>query len=151
MFCIHSVAPTFLWCLMPVLICLLVLYEVVQKYILWLPQLINSILSMKVKHLVCTNHTSSSMILGYVFYNTVCFCLIAGDPVLYADHSILLSPMPFVLLFLIGCVLSCETVFHSVWTWCLLFWLCRKYLKCMLCLICIEMWFKVCLKNKIHC
>lgn len=27
----------------------------------------------------------------------------------------------------------------------------QKYLKCMLCLICTEMWFKVCLKNKICC
>lgn len=43
----------------------------------------NSILSMKVKHLVWKNHTSSSMILGYVVNNIVCSHLTAveNDPV----------------------------------------------------------------------
>lgn len=73
---------------------------------------------------------------------------------IYADHHILLSLMPF-------CFISYK-VYDRLWDYvCLILFgvnACylivsdqQKYLKCMLCLICIEMWFKVCLKNNIHC
>ncbi len=115
----------------------------------------NSILSMKVKHLVWKNHTSSSMILGYVVYNIVCShsTAVANDPVymLIITSFCLLMPFCFIISYKVYDLLfvcfflfggnACYLIVSDQ----------QKYLKCMLCLICIEMWFKVCLKNKLHC
>lgn len=59
----------------------------------------NSILSMKVKHLVWKNHTSSSMILGYMVYD-VCPHLSAvyNDSIHMLIITLFLSLMPFCLI-----------------------------------------------------
>lgn len=113
------------------LIYLLVLYEVWWSQIdIYLMINKNSILSMKVKHLVWKNHTSSSMILGYVvyiyinIYNIVCShsTAVENDPVY----------MLIITFFCLWCLFSFSYFLSSVWSLCVSFclevtlatWLC---------------------------
>lgn len=83
----------------PALICLLVLCKVVKSNRSILKSTRNSILSMKVKHLVWKNHTSSSLILGYVVNKRL------NEYICWPSHS---SLMPFCF-FLITCMSCCVT------------------------------------------
>lgn len=81
-----------------------------NRYIVWLTKW-NPFLSMKVKHLVWKNHTSSSMILGYVVYNIVCShsTAVENDRVYMLIITFFCLWCLFVL-FLIKCMIVCGTM-----------------------------------------
>lgn len=168
-FRVRAVARMFFFFVMittacPALICSLRRVVKSNRYIFWLTKKrkMNSILSMKAKA-SCVQE--SHFILFWprdtwykILFLFSLYCCGKWSGV-YADQHIVLSLMPFWFYYflykkksvwssvgLFVCVIlfggnACYSIVSDQ----------QKYLKCMLCLICIEMWFKVCLKNKIHC